>query len=201
MTELTTSTTSTKGGTTLQNTANCYIVNAAGRYKLPLIYGNGVKNGVTNSSAYTPTASGNVLKPLINHAENGITSPYLKDYTITSSMKATLVWQDEQNLVTNVKLSSDYEYLEFTVDKATIQQGNAVVAVRNNSDIVIWSWHIWVTDYMPQASGDKTITNKQSKEYTIMPVNLGWCDGRQRHTPNAPCKCASSKPEQVPHRR
>ncbi|MGR4838124.1 MULTISPECIES: fimbrillin family protein [unclassified Bacteroides] len=169
---------STKGGTTLQNTANCYIVNAAGRYKLPLIYGNGVKNGVTNSSAYTPTASGNVLKPLINHAENGITSPYLKDYTITSSMKATLVWQDEQNLVTNVKLSSDYEYLEFTVDKATIQQGNAVVAVRNNSDIVIWSWHIWVTDYMPQASGDKTITNKQSKEYTIMPVNLGWCDGQ-----------------------
>lgn len=36
-----------------QNTANCYIVNAGGWYKLPLVYGNAITNGVTNDKAYT----------------------------------------------------------------------------------------------------------------------------------------------------
>ena len=35
-----------------RNTANCYIVSAAGTYKLPLVYGNAIKNGGTNTSAY-----------------------------------------------------------------------------------------------------------------------------------------------------
>ena len=169
---------STKGGTESRNTANCYIVNAAGRYKLPLVYGNGVKDGATNSLAYTSTASGNsVLKPFINHLGNSINNPYIYNNTNCVPSNCTLVWQDEQNLVTKVNLSSDGHYLEFKVGQNTIRQGNAVVAVRNSSNTVLWSWHIWVTDYVP-GSGDKTITNNQSKPYTIMPVNLGWCDGQ-----------------------
>ncbi len=49
---------STKGGTTAMNTANCYIINAPGRYSLPLVYGNAIKNGATNSSAYISNATG-----------------------------------------------------------------------------------------------------------------------------------------------
>lgn len=40
----------------------------------------------------------------------------------------------------------------------------------------MWSWHIWVTDYVP-GTGDKTVTNFQNNNYTLMPVNLGWCSG------------------------
>jgi len=48
---------------------------------------------------------------------------------------------------------------------------------------VLWSWHIWVTDYRPGTSGtttpDKEITNYQGYKYKIMTVNLGWCDEKE----------------------
>ncbi|MCI6211632.1 fimbrillin family protein, partial [Bacteroides heparinolyticus] len=173
---------STKGGTAVMRTANCYIVNAAGRYKLPLVYGNAVDKVKVpgtgnNTSAYTSTASGtDILTTFINHLGNGITDPYIYNNANCTPNSCTLVWQDEQNLVTNVALSSDGHFLEFTVNQSTIRLGNAVVAVRDASNTVLWSWHIWVTDYVP-GSGDKAITNFQNRTYTIMPVNLGWCDG------------------------
>ena len=173
---------STKGGTAVMRTANCYIINAAGRYRLPLVYGNAVDyvkvpaTGI-NSSAYNPTVSGTkVLRPFINHRGAGITNPYIYSNAGCVPANCTLVWQDAPNLVTNVALSSDNHFLEFNVNQATIKQGNAVVAVRDASNTVLWSWHIWVTDYKP-GIGDKTITNYQNQPYTIMPVNLGWCDG------------------------
>ncbi|WP_373825979.1 fimbrillin family protein, partial [Bacteroides heparinolyticus] len=175
---------STKGGTAPASTANCYIVNAPGTYRLPLVYGNAIKGGVTNSSAYTSTASGaNILNPFINHSGAGITNPYIYNNALTPA-NATLVWQDEKDLVTNVKLSTNRQFLEFTVNRATIRQGNAVVAVRDASNTVLWSWHIWVTDYKPGTSGtttpDKEITNHQGKKYKIMSFNLGWCDGETK---------------------
>ena len=173
-----------QGNTAPMRTANCYIVNAPGSYRLPLVYGNAIKNGATNSSAYTSTASGdNVLTPFINHLGNGITDPYIYNNASCTPNSCTLVWQDEPNLVTNVALSSDGHFLEFTVNQATIRQGNAVVAVRDASNTVLWSWHIWVTDYRPGTTGtttpDKEITNHQNHRYKIMAVNLGWCDGEE----------------------
>ena len=172
-----------QGNTVPMRTANCYIVNAPGTYRLPLVYGNAIKNGTTNSSAYTSTASGtNVLNPFINHLGNGITDPYIYNNANCTPNSCTLVWQDEPNLVTNVALSSDTHFLEFTVNQSSIRQGNAVVAVRNASNTVLWSWHIWVTDYKPGTSGttpDKEITNHQGVHYKIMSFNLGWCDGKE----------------------
>ncbi|TCO88194.1 hypothetical protein EV202_12778, partial [Bacteroides heparinolyticus] len=173
---------STKGGTVNMNTANCYIVNAAGRYRLPLVYGNAIKNGNPNPSAYTSTVSGtDILKTFINHLGNGITNPYIYNNANCTPNSCTLVWQDEPNLVTNVNLSSDNHYLEFTVNQATIRQGNAVVAVRDASNTILWSWHIWVTDYKPgTTTPDKEITNHQGVRYKLMTVNLGWCDGDEK---------------------
>ncbi|AVM58618.1 hypothetical protein C3V43_13345 [Bacteroides heparinolyticus] len=183
---------STKGGTAPMRTANCYIVNAPGTYRLPLVYGNAVDyvkvpggpNPGWNTSAYTSTVSGsNVLNPFINHLGNGITDPYIYNNTGCVPASCTLIWQDEKDLVTNIDLSSDGHFLEFTVGQATIRQGNAVVAVRNASNTVLWSWHIWVTDYKPGTTGtttpDKEITNYQGVHYKLMAFNLGWCDGKK----------------------
>ncbi|RRD91427.1 fimbrillin family protein [Bacteroides heparinolyticus] len=175
-----------QGNTAPMRTANCYIVNAPGSYRLPLVYGNAIKNGATNSSAYTSTASGtNVLTPFINHLGNGITNPYIYNNASCTPNSCTLLWQDEPNLVTNVALSADSHFLEFTVNQATIRQGNAVVAVKGTAsgNPILWSWHIWVTDYRPGTTGtatpDKEITNHQNHKYKIMAVNLGWCDGKE----------------------
>jgi len=63
-------------------------------------------------------------------------------------------------------------YIVFTIDKANIQQGNAVIAVRNSSNVVLWSWHIWVTDeYLTPVP----VTNYMDEVNHMMPINLGWC--------------------------
>ncbi|WP_129588738.1 fimbrillin family protein [Prevotella heparinolytica] len=170
-----------QGKTVPRRTANCYIVNAPGVYLLPLVYGNAIKNGTTNSSAYTSTESGsNVLTPFINHRGAGITSPYIYNNAGCTPDNCTLVWQDEPNLVTDVGLSWDKHNLWFAVRQPTIRQGNAVVAVRDASNTILWSWHIWVTDYKPGiTTPDKEITNHQGVRYKIMAFNLGWCDGKE----------------------
>lgn len=179
-----------QGNIAPMRTANCYIVNAPGTYRLPLVYGNAidkvkVPGTGNNTSAYTSSApaSYEILSTFINHRGVGITNPYIYNNANCTPAKCTLIWQDAQNLVTNVALSSDRHFLQFTVGQTTICQGNAVVAVRDASNTVLWSWHIWVTDYRPGTIGtttpDKEITNHQNKKYKIMTVNLGWCDGKE----------------------
>lgn len=181
---------STKGGTTAMNTANCYAINAPGSYSLPLVYGNAIKDGATNASAYTSTESGSeVLQYFVNHLDAAITAPYIYNNANCTPDDAVLVWQDEENLVTNVRLSPDKHNLIFDVPQATIKQGNAIVAVRDTDSRIMWSWHIWVTDFVPgldptveerydpvKTPRDKVVTNYQGAQYTFMGANIGWCD-------------------------
>ncbi len=153
---------STKGGTTAMNTANCYIVNAPGKYKLPLVYGNAIVDGAANPSSYTPIVSGDYVMPQVNHLGNQITSPYIYENEGCTPIGATLIWMDtkdgtggtyeeispDQGLVRNVALDEDKKYLTFDVDQSSMRQGNAIVAVYGRQGIM-WSWHIWITDYEP----------------------------------------------------
>lgn len=142
------------------NTANSYIVNAPGTYTLPLVYGNAIVNGSTNESAYKTKNTGEgILKTFINHLGLGITSPYIyenKDANGNnlSAQNAELLWQDVNGLVTDVQLTDGGKALQFKVNKNVIQQGNAVVAISDSEGTIMWSWHIWVTDYDPYEKED-----------------------------------------------
>ena len=165
------------GSSTVQNTANCYVVSAPGYYCFPLVYGNAIKNGTTNTSAYTSNKTGsNILKTFINHTGDPITSPYIKNNNCQPS-KAELVWQDAPGLVTDIKYEDTGNgRIAFKVDKNTIRQGNAVIAIKDANGTVLWSWHIWVTD--ENIGQTIEVTNHQGKKYKLMSVNLGWCEGR-----------------------
>lgn len=175
---------STKGGTTAMNTANCYAINAPGSYSLPLVYGNAIKDGNENFSAYLFSP-----QKFVNHLDMAIGNPYIYNNANCTPDDAVLVWQDEENLVTNVRLSPDKHNLIFDVPQATIKQGNAIVAVRDKDSRIMWSWHIWVTDFVPgldptveerydpvKTPRDKVVTNYQGAQYTFMGANIGWCD-------------------------
>ena len=169
---------SSTGGSSVENTANCYVVSAPGHYSLPLVYGNAIKNAATNVSAYTSTATGtNILNPFINHAGNGITDPYIANNNGCTPAKAELVWQDAMNLVTDIEYNagSNGGNISFKVDRSSIRQGNAVIAIKDASDAILWSWHVWVTD--EDINDVIEITNHQNVKYNFMPVNLGQCDG------------------------
>lgn len=179
----------TNGGTVDENTANCYVVGAPGYYSFPLVYGNAIKGGTTNTSAYTSTApSGTtILSHFINHAGNAITDPYIRNNADCTPAKAELVWQDAPNLVTDIKYNNTGNgNISFTVDKNTIRQGNAVIAIKDAGNNVLWSWHIWVTD--EDISRTIEITNHQGYKYRMLPVNLGWCEGRTETYAERSCK-------------
>ena len=156
-------------------TANCYMVHTAGNYKLPLVYGNAIKNGATNAAAYTGVSG--QLENFTNHAGKDITDPWIKNnkgaddnnITVTS---AQLLWQDAEGLITNVGIDGDY--LTLTVgENAADQEGNAVVAAKDGSGNIVWSWHIWVTK-QTFAEADLTSVATGSHDYQVTPVNLGW---------------------------
>jgi len=155
-----------------RNTANCYIVSAAGTYKLPLVYGNAIKNGGTNTSAY----QGYGFK---DHLNNNITGPYI--YSSYTPKDCILVWSDGFYMFKDVKLSADKHFLEFTLDQEYMQQANAIVAVRDNQGRIMWSWHIWVTEhdvYNENVYGLQDEEDGTLNAYRLMGWNLGWVDGK-----------------------
>ncbi len=167
------------GASEVERTANCYVINAPGVYSLPLVYGNAIdkdkvpRQPYYNTSAYTTSHSGyNILRTFIRHDGKGIENPYIYQNPGIQVTSAKLLWQDVKGLVSDVGLSSNGQSLVFTVDRETIGQGNAVVAVYSGSQ-VLWSWHIWVTDY---ELGDDLTTVTYESSYKMMPYNLGWCD-------------------------
>lgn len=150
----------------LMNTANCYVVTHPGYYKFPLVYGNAIKNGATNAIAYGVKDGISISSTFVNHLGNQITNPYIYSNENCTVGSAVLVWQDAESLISNIGLSNDNHYIQFEITKENIQQGNAVIAVKDGSDNIMWSWHIWVTNknvYETYTYGD----------YKFMPIALG----------------------------
>ena len=175
---------------TSMSTANCYMVHTAGNYKLPLVYGNAIKDGAANSSAYTGITNTNTTATFPNHAGKDITDPWIKNNKDESDndivvSTAELLWQDAQGLITAVGIIGDY--LTLTVGKnASEQEGNAVIAAKDAGGNIVWSWHIWVTK---ETFADASLTTVAtgSHNYKVTPVNLGWVptggDGKQGYAP------------------
>ena len=103
-------------------TANCYIVNDAGEYRFDAkVRGNGKKTDGTDAAPITGVASAKVL------------------------------WESfgTDNAVNRGDLVSDPIYAGgnvFFEAPKTFKEGNAVIAVVDGADKILWSWHIWLTD-------------------------------------------------------
>ena len=169
-----------KGEAAIENTANCYIISAPGTYRIPLVYGNAIKGGGTNSSAYTSSKTkvmGSeefVLQEFVDHNDQKITSPYINvQNSGDQATKAKVIWEDCQDIVTApaVTGSGADSYLTFTIKKENLQNGNAVVAVTNATGTVMWSWHLWFT---PKSSLKKIPFTSGGTTYNFMTDNLGW---------------------------
>lgn len=164
----------------VKESANCYIVNDHGYYKFPTYYGN-TYNRDNDNSPYT--YGGNfgglskdyqdlVLDHFVKHDDLPISGGF-----ISGIKDAVLLWQDSPDLVTDVKYDNANHCVSFRVPKETINQGNAVIAVRSSDETILWSWHIWVThrDWYTQSITLET-TNEKGMPFIIAPSNLGYCE-------------------------
>ena len=132
-------------------TANSYIVSEAGYYKFRAVKGNGTE-AVGSASDKDP--EGTPTTAVVLWETFG---------TDTAPQKGDLVKAD-------VEYRDGYVYFS-TAD--TYQEGNAVIAVKDDKgtdstedDVILWSWHIWLTD---QPAGQ----NYNNNAGTMMDRNLG----------------------------
>ena len=177
---------STAGGTVARSTANSYVISAPGYYRIPLVYGNAITGGATNSSAYISSApvtivggADVILHNFKDHNGNNITNPWIEKSNAanTNIDGAHIVWADEANLIHLSSTPIVHEsanndaYLQFEVKASDIKSGNAVVAV-TKGNTVVWSWHLW---FAPQSALTPIeVTNHQNKKYNFTEETLGW---------------------------
>ena len=170
-----------------RSTANCYVISHPGFYKLPLVYGNAITNGINNTASYTYNGSLTdpnityVLKKFKDHAGADITDPWIEKTNSGANNGidgVQIVWADEKDLVhldaNPIERSGNETYLKFEVKAEHIKSGNAVVAVKKGNTIV-WSWHLWfapdnVLDPIPVVNR----TTPTAYTYKFSTENLGW---------------------------
>ena len=196
------------------NTANCYMVFAPGYYTFPLVYGNAITNGATNSSSYngysgsytqslkTTDYVGNVdggsitvpcqgLGTFLDHNDTGITGPWIVNTNSRGGKyapaTAEIVWQDEPYLVTEVKLNDNKDYIQFRVHEETVCDGNAVIAVKDSNGTIMWSWHIWVNDGLAYHNQSNAIGGYTEFQQLYVDENL-----RQYDIVNLTNRCVTS---------
>ena len=164
----------------IEETANCYLISAPGYYCIPLVYGNAIKNGVTNSHAYQTSASGTyMLQHFKDHAGVDINNPWIEKTNSGANSgvdDAEVVWADEAGLVKFgatkiVRDAGNNAFVQFEVPADKIKNGNAVIAVKKNGTIV-WSWHLWFIH--DDALNTVTCTNFQDHKYKFTQETLGW---------------------------
>ena len=163
------------GAAAVQNTANSYLISAPGHYMIPLVYGNAIKNGQTNSSAYQKgSEANNTLKNFVDQEGYAITDPWIEKTNNGANRGIDLawtIWSDEKDLVKLVSNNGLYRaadgnlYIKFEVTKENIKSGNAVVAVRR-------SWQTQRQEQRQQGRKKVWVTVTETHQQTLWSWHL-----------------------------
>ena len=160
----------------MRNTANSYIVKKAGTYEIPLVYGNGIKDGAVNSAAYTRQGS-TYTADFVNHLGNTLTSPYIEVNAGCTAATTELLWQTHAGMVSSVTIVDDdpCRKIQFRVADIPETNGLAVVVVKDAGGNIMWSWMLWMTE---DVLSPEVTVNHDGTTFYLMPENLGaiWND-------------------------
>ena len=216
-------------------TANCYIVNGAGYFCLPLIYGNGNVDGyslnfnpddywvdpdtgefIQNNNYRFQNADGRPMQNNLILSDDNLSKP--------GPYNACVLWQDtptgfeivkdadvslarEGSNHQLVETQEDPYYLVFKIDADNIKPGNVVLALRDATGKILWSWHIWVRADIDEGANKLRVndvtyytnfTTKQLGTMRFLSEPLGWAppiDYREGHASPRHCYVAIASTE------
>ena len=173
------------------NTANTYIISHAGRYSLPLVYGNGFKNGNVELKAFSlfkDYQGVDIKDPYIVKAQR----PMGRNQVVVngkSRLKAKVVWSDPEGVIQfdanpqNAFTNGDYSTparLNFNVDPSKIRSGNAVIAITDDKGTVVWSWQLWFAHEDVLTPVPVKVMNSDSYVHYLLSTPLGWTFTKMR---------------------
>jgi len=138
-----------------KGTANCYIINKAGA-----------------NFKFKATVKGNGYDPITGNAAETINPA--KAYILWGLKRTTELGSDNTQLNTSI-LRQSVElidgYVCFTTP-ADMQDGNFVIAVADNNDNILWSWHMWCVQGYDYEKSAINVT-VYDDNYYIMDRNIG----------------------------
>ena len=151
-----------------RSTANCYVIREAGQYKLPLVFGNAIKNGQVNAASYTKNG-GAYSHNFVDGEGFVLTSPYIEVVNPHGIQRLTTN-SDAENCMSDLNIIDGdiCRYIEFTINSVPTEGANIVISAECTFKSV-WNWHIWL---WPHDLTPVEITNATGVKYNIMPVNL-----------------------------
>ncbi len=172
-----------------QNTANCYVIKEPGTYKLPLVYGNAIKNGQVNTAAYTNIEPDNEnMGDFVNVDGNPISSPWIE-----KDLGAPLTPAFNYIIgLNNVYVSEGYIY--FTLNdiestKAAVYSLPVYISPKATTNIqdedgilpkigrIAWQWTIW---YYPKQLTTIDIYNATGVKYQMLSENLAETETKEK---------------------
>jgi hypothetical protein len=134
--------------------ANCYILD-------PNQYKDGSGNYIYDGYCFIATIVGNGKSGIIS---SGAQTLYPTSESI-EPVAAYLMWESQLGLISDVELK--YGYVRFKLPDSSAR-GNAVIAVYDKNENVLWSWHVWITD-----SPSEQTFSLGGHDVTFLDRNLG----------------------------
>lgn len=108
-------------------TSNCYIVSKGGFYKF---------NAKVRGTGNVPESCNGVIAPSIEPVRAAILWSTFNSKTAPASQDA---------MITELGLEDGYVIFQ-TSDMVNVTPGNVIIAVYDAADVILWSWHIWLTE-------------------------------------------------------
>ena len=141
-----------------QETANSYVISKPGEYCFPLIMGNGIKDGKTNYIAFTNQRLSEKQADFYDYLDRIITSPEI----IGSKSVNIISWDSSREFIKYLRIEGDY--IKFLITNVPEDGANYVIGVKDENEIIMWSWHIWLWG--------KELENLKVDKYELLNTNL-----------------------------
>lgn len=97
--------------------SNCYVITAAGNYKLPVVKGN----------------------------DSGQSPGYVYSVQLVWETYNTSVVPTPNSVIEEVDFDGPSNYVYFKTP-STLKPGNALIAAKDRKGRIMWSWHIWIPE-------------------------------------------------------
>lgn len=148
--------------TNLVETSNCFMMQPGTNicfnpYKHEAGAG-GWNTYLTNGNTLAPDKTIATVKVLWQTKDAGTSGDLVMGYVIDDNQHENLV---------NVSDIANKDKALVHVKVPVTKGGNAVIEAKNASGVTVWSWHIWVSDYVPVGLDGSLITNDSNREKAL----------------------------------